>query len=123
MGVRRQQLAVTTDGSGAGTVSSAQPISGVILEIRNNSGAWGTATYAFTRGSSEGGGTVFQSGGVVSPFTISPRQQVTTAGTVILNSGTAIATIPVDGHLTMTVAGAATTTAGTVHVYYDDCCG
>ena len=118
MGVRRQALSGTTDGSGNLTVSSAQPITGVILEIRNNSSGWGTATYSFTRGASEGGGTVLQAATLVSPFTVAPRREVTSSGTAIANSGTAIGMIPVDGHLTLALSSAPTAQAGTVHVYY-----
>lgn len=110
--IKRQELTVTTDGSGAGTVTTARPVGGHIVEIRNDSAAWGgTADYTFTRASGEGGGTVASLTNLAGPFSVYP-------GGSVYGMTSAHACIPVEGYLTMVVAGAASTVAGTVHVYY-----
>lgn len=107
------KLVVTTDGSGAGTAVSARPINGEVVEIRNNSASWGaTADYTFTRDAQEGGGTVITLTNWAGPASSYPGGSVTGAGAV------QNVPVPVPGYLTMTVAQATISTAGTVHVLY-----
>ena len=119
MTLQRQTLTVTTDASGAGTVTTAAPINGYVVAIRN-AGTWGTiaagtADYAFTTAANEGAGTVLAISNQTDPFT------AYVGGSIHgMSSGQAFLGVPVDGYLTLTVAQAAATTAGTVHVYYDD---
>lgn len=113
MGLRRQALAGTTDGSGVATLRSPYPINGYVREIRFNAG--GTATYTFTRDAAEGGGTVATLTAKVGPFSHYPRADaISTSGTA-----TALVPIPVDGNLTCAIASGPASTAMTVHVYHD----
>lgn len=110
--IQRQALIVTTDSVGAGTVTTTRPISGRIVEIRNNSSAWGgTADYTFTRAAGEGGGTVVSLTDTAGPFSVYP------GGSVYGMTGTHTP-VPVEGYLTMAVAQAGSVVAGTVHVFY-----
>lgn len=113
MGLKRQTLVVTTDSAGAGTISTQRPLGGCVIELRNDSAAWGgTADYTFTRAADEGGGTVFNASNLAGPFSVYP------GGSVYGLAGVA-SHIPVDGQLTMTIAQAGSVVAGTVHVFYE----
>ncbi len=117
MGLLRTTISGTSDGSGALTAKSLLPLNGVVIEIRNNSSAWGTAAdYTFTRDAAEGGGTVAVLTNKGGPFSVYPRADAvsTTDG-----GGSAIVAVPVDGHLALSLAGAATAQAGTIHIYYE----
>ena len=113
--IYRTELAVTSDSAGAGTVASAAPINGLVVEVRNNSAAWGgTADYTFTRSAGEGGGTVLSLTDQAGPFSALVGGSVSGLGT-----GQAVRGIACPGYLTLTLAEATPSTAGTVHVLYE----
>ena len=114
MTLRTETLIVTTDASGAGTVSTSQPINGYVTAIRNDSSFGGTADYTFTTGAAEGAGTVISMTDKAAPFTAYVGGSVEG-----LSSGQAFLGVPVDGYLTMVVAQGGATNAGTIVVFYD----
>jgi hypothetical protein len=108
-------LACTTDAVGAGTAISTRPINGRVLELRNDSAGWGgTADYTFLRDASTGGGTVATLTNQAGPFSTFVGGSVSGGGPSASSEG-----IPVAGNLTLIVAQAAVSTAGTVHVIYE----
>ena len=117
--IRRYEFSLTTDSSGAGTVTAKQPINGLVEEVRNDGTAFAsTAIYSITRG--DGGGTVFRAGTLTAPWQYAPRQPVhTNAGVAVTYDGTRAVNdkIPVDGYLTMTVTQGGSVNLGTVSVY------
>ena len=114
MGIRVEEIAVTCDAAGAGTADSVVPISGEVLRVRLGGTAFG-GTADFTITEKKHGGTILNlaNGGTV--WDHAPRQQTSD------NSGSALSAYepyPVDGYLTLTIAQAEASAAGTVYVYY-----
>lgn len=125
MGVRRADIAVSTDASGAGTAAS-RPIAGEILEVRYNGTTLnngGSADYTITRQTD--GGTVLAVTNLDGPWSRSPRQLIhtSTGGTLDTGGLTAAITsqvdeIPVEGALQIVVAQGAASKSDTLFVFY-----
>lgn len=111
----------TTDSAGAGTAVLGRSRQGVVHQVRlsgtavNNSGS---ADYTIT--SNADGGTVLAVSNVDGPWQYAPRQPVSNlSGATALSAtgGTVMAPVAIDGDLTLVVAQAKASTAGTVHIY------
>ena len=114
--IRREELTVTTDSLGAGTVVSTSPISGLVYYVRNNGATFGsTADFTLTRLASDGGGTILNVADAVGPWEYSPRYAEHSIGG---GSVGADAFIPVDGHVRLIVAQGGSVSTGVVHVFY-----
>ena len=115
--ISRYIFEVTTDTLGAGTAVSTYPLSGLVEEIRCQSGfggTAGTADFTFTR--SQGGGTILVVTDGTAPWSRLPRAQIAdTTGTAV--SGV-YDSIPIDDYVQMLVAQGGSVVAGTVSFYY-----
>lgn len=114
--VRRYQFEITTNSAGAGTVTSAYPLSGLVEEIRceNASFLGSTAILQLTR--QQGGGTIFRAASIAAPIDHLPRAQISTWGGTLIAA--AYDSIAVDDYVELTVSQAGTALAGTVSFYY-----
>lgn len=118
--IRREAFAVTTDSAGAGTVTSAAPINGLVYSVRcDGTALGGTADFKVTR--TADGGTILNLTDAEGPWEYAPRQAVSTVtgGTTAWTSGfSALDHYAVNDYLTLTVAQGAASAAATVVVYY-----
>lgn len=118
--MRRYQLSVTTDATGAGTATTLYPLTGYVTEIRYGGtvlNRGGSATYTFTR--PDDGGTILALPATNGPWQSDPRGNTSTTGGVV--SGTAVAGgVPVDGYIRLVTAAAAFSVTDTVNIYVDD---
>ena len=123
-------LVVSMDAAGAGTVTSARPIQGYIVEVNMPNGGTtitvgGTTDFTFTRGGSGDSGTVFQLLNHQAPFRSYPSRELVnnTGGTTAyaLGIGPVVAPgVPVAGYLTCTVSsGRVSGAAATINVVVD----
>ena len=110
-------LTVTTDSSGAGTVTDG-PINGEIIEVCSSGTALsGTADFTIVRAGTFGG-TILAVADKQVPWWYQPRAvPCTIAGTAITNGQSRI---PCDGNVTLTVAQAGSVVSTTVAIFYDD---
>ena len=115
--IYRTTITATSSGAAGGTVTAttAAPVNGLVVEIRNNSASWGgTADYNFTRTDGEGGGTVLSLSNQAGPWSALVGGSVSGMG-----DGQAVRGIPCTGPLSMELIQATGAVAGTVHVYYE----
>lgn len=127
MGIRRAEISVTTDASGAGTASS-RPISGLLREVRLGGTALnngGSADFTITRDGD--GGTVLAVTNLDGAWSRSPRQLIhsSTGGTLDTGGLTSAITaqvgeIPIEGSVRVVVAQGAPSKTDTVYVFYGD---
>lgn len=118
--MNRYTLSLTTDGSGAGTVTSTEPLNGYVQEVRYNSGTFaGTATYTMTR--VDGGGTILNYTATANPWQVSPRQAIHTSAGVALAAATGGSAlhdrIPVDGYVKLVVANGGSAKTDSLSLY------
>jgi hypothetical protein len=123
MAVSKHTLTVSTDATGAGTVTHGV-ITGEVLEVRQSGTALaGTATYTLTRleGGGDNGGTILAYTATANPWQVAPRQpthSVAGGAALYAASGTAVyGTIPVDGEVRLVVAAAGSVVSGSVSLY------
>ncbi len=126
--VNRQEIAVTVDAAGAGTVLSSRPISGKIVEVRMDdagtalTGTGGTADFTLTR--NRDGGTILSAANQSAPWQYQPRAAAhsTSAGTTAYALGVGPVYgdgIPCDDHIKLLVASGQPSASGTVFVHYE----
>ncbi len=119
-------FAVTTDASGAGTVSSSIALRGELLSIRFPlagtavTAAGGTTDFTFTR--AYDGATIAALSNQNAPFQYQPRDAVhtTSGGTTAYSTGNSVYTdsIPMYGTITLTVAQGQPSKSGTLYMHY-----
>jgi hypothetical protein len=125
MAVRHQKVAITTDSLGAGTATTAEPINGIIRQVRVNAVQYSaTADYSITQASAVGGGTLAYMANSNGPWQITPGIPVyDDAGNKSLYSsatgGTVTAAPYCVGYATVTVAQGGNAQSGTIHIIYE----
>lgn len=112
--VSQHAVSVTTDASGAGTVTTAIPLSGYLVEVRvANAGTsvfGSTADYTIT--SQTSAGTVYTRSNVAAPFSHYPGRAVQD-----VNGGTAVQPgAPCDDYLKLVVAQGQASASATVYL-------
>lgn len=128
MAVRHQKVALTTDSLGAGTATFAEPINGIVRQVRVNAVQYSaTADYTLKMDSSVGGGTIAYMPNTNGPFQWTPGIPVyDDAGNKSLYSsatgGTVTAAPYCVGYAQVIVAQGGNAQAGTIHLIYDDAC-
>ena len=110
-------LTVTTDSSGAGTVTDG-PINGEIIEVCSSGTALsGTADFTIVRAGTFGG-TILAVADKQVPWWYQPRAVPCTVAGVAITNGEA--RIPCDGNVTLTVAQAGSVLTAAVTIMYDN---
>lgn len=123
-------LVVSMDSAGAGTVTSARPVEGYIVEVNMPNGGTtitvgGTTDFTFTRSGSGDSGTLFQLLNLDAPFRKYPSRDLVnqTGGTTAYTLGSSPISapgVPTTGYLTCTVSsGRVSGAAATINVLVD----